>query len=83
MDYPKLIVSNQKDQSISIQRVNMFSLTANSCFYSFYKYHIYTERNFPLLSIGPVYFHFKGCWVVLLIFIKILIEHSVSKQQRF
>ena len=25
------------------------------------------------LSIGPVHFHFKGCWVVVFIFIQILI----------
>ena len=40
---------------------------------------IYAEWNYPLLSIGPVPFHFKGCWVVFLIFIQILIEHPVSK----
>ena len=27
---------------------------------------IYAEWNFPLLSIGPVYFHFKDCWVAVL-----------------
>ena len=40
------------------------------------------EWQFPLfiLSIGPVYFRFKGFWVVFFIFIQILIDHSVSKQ---
>ena len=33
-----------------------------------------------LLSIGPVHFCFKGCWVVFILFIQIVIEHSVSKQ---
>ena len=38
--------------------------------------------DFPPLSIGPVYFCFKGSWVVVFIFIHILIEHFVSKQWR-
>ena len=40
------------------------------------------EWNFPLLAIGPVYYRFKCCWVVVFIFIQILIEHPVSKQWR-
>ena len=35
-----------------------------------------------LLSIGPVHFRFKGCWVDFFIFIQILIEQYVSKQWR-
>ena len=38
--------------------------------------------NSPLVSSGPVHFHFKGCWVLFFIFFQILIEHSVSKQWR-
>ena len=30
-------------------------------------------------SIGLVHFHFKGCWLIIFIFIQIVIEHSVSK----
>ena len=36
--------------------------------------------NFPLLSIGPVHFHFEVFWVVCVIVIQILIECSVNKQ---
>ena len=32
----------------------------------------------PLLSIGPVHFCFKGCWVMFFMLIQILIEHYVS-----
>ena len=39
-------------------------------------------KNFPLFSIGPVHFRFKGWCVVFLSFIQILIEHSVRKQWR-
>ena len=35
---------------------------------------------FPLLLIGPVYFHFKGFWEDLFIIIQVLIEYYVSKQ---
>ena len=35
-----------------------------------------------VLSIGPVYFSLKGCWLVLFIFIQILIEHSVNIKWR-
>ena len=28
----------------------------------------YAEWNFSLLSIGPVYLRFKGCWVVFFVF---------------
>ena len=31
-----------------------------------------SQYNFPTLSIGAVYFHFKGCRLVFLIFIHIL-----------
>ena len=31
---------------------------------------IYVEWSFPLLSIGPVQFRFKGCWMVFFIFIQ-------------
>ena len=34
------------------------------------------------LLIGTFHFHFKGCWVAFFVFIKILIEHSVSKEWR-
>ena len=34
------------------------------------------------LSIGPVHSRFKGCLVVLFIFIQIIIDFSVSKQWR-
>ena len=37
---------------------------------------------FPNLSFGQIHFCFKGYWVVFLIFIQILIEHSVSKRWR-
>ena len=40
---------------------------------------IYAQWNFPLSSIGPVQFRFKGCWVIFFIFIQILIERPVSK----
>ena len=40
------------------------------------------SRIFPLLSFGPVHFRFKGCWVVFIIFIQILIEHSVDTLTR-
>ena len=39
------------------------------------------EKN-PLLSIGPVQFRCKVCWVVFFIFIQISTEYSVSKQLR-
>ena len=38
--------------------------------------------NSPLISIGPIRFRFKGCWMEFYIFIKILIDNSVSKQWR-
>ena len=42
-------------------------------------YNVYiAELNDPLLSTEMDHFRFKGCWVVFFIFIKILIEHSVS-----
>ena len=37
---------------------------------------IYAKWNFILISIGTVHFHFKGCLVVVFIFIQILLEHS-------
>ena len=40
---------------------------------------IYAKWNFILISIGPIHFHFKGCLVVVFIFIQILLEHSESK----
>ena len=40
---------------------------------------INAEWCFPILSIGPVHFRFKGRWVVLFNFIQILIEHSIRK----
>ena len=43
---------------------------------------ILAEWNFPLLSIGPVHFCFKGCWVVFFIGIQILKETSVGKPWR-
>ena len=38
--------------------------------------------DFPLLSIGPVHFSFKGCWVVFFSFIQILKDNSASNQWR-
>ena len=43
---------------------------------------IYAKWNLPLLSIGPVHFHFKVCWMEFFIFNNIFIGHSVSKQWR-
>ena len=41
---------------------------------------VLAEWNFPPLSIGPIHFRFKGCWVEYFIFMQFLIEHSVNKQ---
>ena len=43
---------------------------------------VYAEWDIPLLSTGSVYDRFKGCKVIFFIFIKILIELSISKQWR-
>ena len=40
------------------------------------------RMEFPILNNWTSPFPFKGCWVILFIFIQILIEHSVSKQWR-
>ena len=37
---------------------------------------IYAKWNFILISIGTVHFHFKGCLVVVFIYIQILLELS-------
>ena len=37
-----------------------------------------SRMDFQLLSIGPIHFRFKGCWVVFIICIQILIEHLVD-----
>ena len=38
------------------------------------------EWNFPLFPFEPVYFHFKGCRVVFILFIQVSIEYFVSKK---
>ena len=40
--------------------------------------HLFLMRFLPL-SIGPVHFRFKGCWVVFFHFVLILIEPIVGK----
>ena len=46
------------------------------------KFRILEILNFLSYNWTSPFFCFKGCWVVFLIFIQILIYHSVSKQWR-
>ena len=46
------------------------------------RYLIKVSEVLPHSSTGLVHFRFKGWWMVFLIFIQILIEHSVSQQWR-
>ena len=39
------------------------------------------ESNFPLLLVGPVHFWTKGCMVVFIFFIQVLIEPFISNQR--
>ena len=60
--------------SFHISGPSLFTVLHDRCYFFYF---IYID-NFPLLSIGPVHFRFKGCWLVFFIFIQIIIENSVT-----